>query len=152
MADVAQRLKSYTQEKARASEKKIREHEALLGKLVQVVSLQDQLDVQKAVDRIAPEGAWECLFVLNERGVQVSDTIARPGTVFKRSSLFHPARKGADHSSKEYFYLLNDTFITRYRTEPYVSLATGNLCMTFSALFKDPAGRPRILCLDVPLE
>lgn len=152
MAEVAARLKNYTQEKAREASARIREHEILLGQLAKILSHQERLDVQEALERVAPKIPWECLFVLNEKGVQVSDTVAGPKTVFKRSSLFHPARKGADHSAKEYFYLLNDTFIRRYRTEPYVSLATGNLCMTFSELFKDPAGRPRILCLDVPLE
>jgi hypothetical protein len=96
--------------------------------------------------------AVECLFAVNPAGAQVSETHVRPGVAFKRSALFHPARPGADHSMKEYVYLLMDGFMNRFRTDPYVSLASGNLCLTLSGVFRDAGNNNHILCMDVPWE
>ncbi|HSI36945.1 MAG TPA: EAL domain-containing protein, partial [Tepidisphaeraceae bacterium] len=51
----------------------------------------------------------ECVYVLDEAGVQVTDTVCNP-EVESRSSgvMFRPAPKGADHSLKEYYYILLD--------------------------------------------
>jgi EAL domain-containing protein (putative c-di-GMP-specific phosphodiesterase class I) len=87
---------------------------------------------------------------LGQEGRQESETHTRPGVAFKQNALFHPARPGADHSMKEYVYLLTDSFVNRYRTEPYVSQASGNLCVTLSALFRDAGNNNHILCLDIP--
>jgi len=38
--------------------------------------------------------------------------------------------------------------LNKYVTEPYVSLATGNLCITISSVFKNIDGREYILCID----
>jgi EAL domain-containing protein (putative c-di-GMP-specific phosphodiesterase class I) len=51
----------------------------------------------------------ECVYVLDDAGIQVTETICnaavaqRPGT-----AMFRPARKGTDHSLKEYYYVLID--------------------------------------------
>jgi len=37
----------------------------------------------------------------------------------------------------------------KYVSEPYISSATGNKCITFSRSFKDLNGKLRILCIDV---
>ena len=47
------------------------------------------------------------------------------------------ARKDADHSLKEYFYVLIDVELQKYTTDPYVSLAGGQLCRTISTCFRD---------------
>ena len=51
---------------------------------------------------------------------------------------------------KEYYYGLTYNNLTRYMTEPYISLASGNLCITFSGVMNDPAtGKVQILCADI---
>jgi EAL domain-containing protein (putative c-di-GMP-specific phosphodiesterase class I) len=93
----------------------------------------------------------ECLYVLNDAGIQVTDTIwngalaQQPG-----GALFRPAPKGTDHSLKEYYYVPLDVELQKYTTDPYVSLASGNLCRTISTCFRD-AGNNRlyVLCVDV---
>ncbi|HNB54555.1 MAG TPA: PDC sensor domain-containing protein, partial [Anaerolineales bacterium] len=108
-------------------------------------------DIEGTLGRLIRENpSVECLFVLNGDGVQESETHTRPGVAFKQSALFHPARPGADHSMKEYVYLLTDSIVNRYRTEPYVSQASGNLCVTLSAIFRDASNINHILCLDIP--
>jgi len=93
----------------------------------------------------------ECVYVLDDAGTQVTDTICnfavaqRPG-----GAMFRPARKGTDHSLKEYYYVLMDVELQKYTTDPYVSLASGNLCRTISTCFRDAANnRLYILCVDV---
>jgi hypothetical protein len=64
--------------------------------------------------------------------------------------MFQPAPKGADHSLKEYYYILMDVELQKFTTDPYVSLATGNVCRTISTAFRDAANnRLYILCVDV---
>jgi EAL domain-containing protein (putative c-di-GMP-specific phosphodiesterase class I) len=93
----------------------------------------------------------ECVYVLDDAGIQVTETICnaavaqRPGT-----AMFRPARKGTDHSLKEYYYVLIDVELQKYTTDPYVSLASGNLCRTISTCFRDAANnRLYVLCVDV---
>jgi EAL domain-containing protein (putative c-di-GMP-specific phosphodiesterase class I) len=93
----------------------------------------------------------ECVYVLDDTGIQVTETICnaavahRPGT-----AMFRPARKGTDHSLKEYYYVLIDVELQKYTTDPYVSLASGNLCRTISTCFRDAANnRLYVLCVDV---
>ena len=81
----------------------------------------------------------ECVYVLNEGGMQVTDTICN--TLIPRRDggvMFHPAPKGADHSLKEYYYILMDVELQKFTTDPYVSLATGNVCRTISTALVVP--------------
>lgn len=92
----------------------------------------------------------ECAYVLDQRGQQVSDTIFNAHEIPPSSILFKPAEKGADHSLKVYYNQLLDQESNRYVTEPYVSLASGHLCKTISAIFRDASNeRMFILCIDV---
>jgi hypothetical protein len=93
----------------------------------------------------------ECFFVLDAQGVQITDTVWGSGRTVKPNGLFRPARKGADHSLKDYYYLLIDAFVNRYRTEPYISQASGHLCVTLSGLFRDAGNNNHVLCVDVPI-
>jgi EAL domain-containing protein (putative c-di-GMP-specific phosphodiesterase class I) len=93
----------------------------------------------------------ECCYVLDDSGVQVTDTIcgaaitSRPG-----GTMFRPAPAGTDHSLKEYYYVLVDVELPKFTTDPYVSLASGNLCRTISTCFRDTqANRMYVLCVDV---
>lgn len=93
----------------------------------------------------------ECVYVLDEDGVQVTETICSPAVTQRPgAALFRPARKGTDHSLKEYYYVLMDVELQKYTTDPYVSLASGNLCRTISTSFRDAAtNRLYVLCVDV---
>lgn len=93
----------------------------------------------------------ECCYVLDDGGLQVTETIGS-ASLARRSggAMFRPAPRGTDHSLKEYFYVLIDAELQKYTTDPYVSLASGNLCRTISTRFRDAAGgRGYVLCVDV---
>jgi hypothetical protein len=50
---------------------------------------------------------------------------------------------------KDYYYCLAEAAQERFVSEPYISLASGNLCRTLSCRFKVPAGEAYTLCMDV---
>ncbi len=94
----------------------------------------------------------ECLYVLDENGRQVTETVLnRRRAQGRNSALFHPLPKGADHRIRDYFYFLmsGDLSKTHYVTKPYVSMGSGNLCVTIGSLFKGTDQRKYILCLDL---
>ncbi|HTB21078.1 MAG TPA: EAL domain-containing protein [bacterium] len=95
----------------------------------------------------------ECLYVLNRAGWQITDTVALPSLRARtRGALFKPAPKGTDHSYKEYFIGLMEGGHVRHVTEPYISMASGNLCRTLSCHIKGANGRDYVLCLDASLD
>jgi hypothetical protein len=95
----------------------------------------------------------ECLYLLDQDGVQVSETVFNSRKVSERKKyLFQPAPKMTDHSLKEYYYSLVYNGLERYVTEPYISLASGNLCVTVSGTFKDALSQKmHVLCMDIDI-
>jgi EAL domain-containing protein (putative c-di-GMP-specific phosphodiesterase class I) len=93
----------------------------------------------------------ECLYVLDENGAQVTETVcSRPAGRRPGAAMFRPAPRGTDHSLKEYYYVLVGVGLQKYTTDPYVSLASGNLCRTISTGFRDAeTQRTFVLCVDV---
>lgn len=90
----------------------------------------------------------ECAYILNDSGVQTSETVINTRIKNSRSRIFQPDDPGSDQSNKDYFYsLLNGH--DKYITDPYISTATGSLCITISKKYIDPEGRSRILCVDI---
>jgi len=91
----------------------------------------------------------ECAYVLDEYGVQLSNTIRfYDKNEVKENLIFYTARMGTDHSMEKYYYPLISAKLSKYVTEPYVSLATGNLCITISKIFTNIDNKKCILCMD----
>jgi EAL domain-containing protein (putative c-di-GMP-specific phosphodiesterase class I)/FixJ family two-component response regulator len=93
----------------------------------------------------------ECLFVLDEAGVQLSQMVYSENYSPRETVFFKPSRRGTDHSLKEYYHYLMASGQMDYNfvTSPYLSSATGKLCVTISTLFRDAYGRMNVLCVDV---
>ncbi|MBB4634243.1 EAL domain-containing protein [Longimicrobium terrae] len=91
--------------------------------------------------------------VLNMSGIQASGTVWHPEHVLRQKRIiYRPPARGADHSMKEYYYLLLETPVEIFETQPYVPLPTGDLCITASTQFTDAEGTPFILCLHLNTE
>ncbi|WP_420125967.1 EAL domain-containing protein [Longimicrobium sp.] len=91
--------------------------------------------------------------VLDMSGIQVTDTVWNAaGTIPPKRIIFRPPSSGADHSMKEYYYLLLEAATETFETQPYVPLPTGDLCITASTRFGDVDGNPFILCLHLAAE
>lgn len=95
----------------------------------------------------------ECLYVLDMKGNQISETLCNPARLnSSKRFLYEPASEGADHSLKEYFLPIQ-AGLEKFTTRPYISLASGNLCTTISHVFYHKgSGRHRILCVDMKRE
>ena len=92
-----------------------------------------------------------CAYIVDENGCQLTPTLSRKADSGKQHRLFAPAPAGTDHSLKSYV-LRRGTLETCYITEPYISKATGNLCITASRGFRAADGRAYILCIDIDAE
>ena len=105
-----------------------------------------QLDelAQKAVAEI--EGL-EALYVLDHRGMQLTETWTNPSIVPR--SGFRPAPRGTDLGLKEYFLEVSYGG-SAYVSRPYVSMASGRLCVTHSRRVRIADGRTVVVCCDVP--
>jgi hypothetical protein len=94
----------------------------------------------------------ECLYLLDSFGIQVTPTVLparKTGAI--RGGVFQPAEAGADQSLKEYFLVLQGEG-AQSTSEPYISLATGSICVTFSSRFTTAAGESLVICMDVNVE
>ena len=86
----------------------------------------------------------EALYVLDERGVQITDTIHARRV---RARPVPPAPRGTDQSLKQYFLMLH-AGLERYTSDPYISSASGNFCITMSRYFRNALGQNYVLCCD----
>jgi EAL domain-containing protein (putative c-di-GMP-specific phosphodiesterase class I) len=99
---------------------------------------------------LVESGQVESLYVLDDAGIQITDTVTIHTQLRRtRGSLFLPSTTGEDHSVKDYFYALKDAGLSRFITEHYISLSSGNLCRTHSCAFKANSGKSYVLCIDV---
>jgi hypothetical protein len=91
----------------------------------------------------------ECAYILDGKGIQVSSTVfSNSVNSVKKNMLFAPAAIGTDHSLKKYYRYMNNAKSRKFITEPYASLASGNLCITFAKKFQNVAKKQYILCVD----
>lgn len=98
-----------------------------------------------------PQILSACL--LDDQGIQVTETVLNLWRVQRQKTvIFRPPPRGADHSLREYYYLVMEAGIDPFETQPYVPLPTGDLCVTVSTRLRGPAGSPRVLCLHVRAE
>jgi len=88
----------------------------------------------------------DCLYLLDEEGIQISDTVCSSCSG-NMHALFAPSSNNTDHSFKEYYYYLKLLGNEHYVSEPYISLATGNLCRTVASRFISHGGSA-VLCID----
>ncbi len=99
--------------------------------------------------KIRPFSEVECVYVLNENGIQITETIFSSPVITKpKSPLFKPATIGDDLSSRDYFYYSICGNLMYFVTKPYISLATGNLVTTVAKVFKQ-GDKKFVLCIDI---
>ncbi|MEK8022993.1 MAG: EAL domain-containing protein [Candidatus Hydrogenedentota bacterium] len=90
----------------------------------------------------------QCIFVLDAAGLQVSRTHFKKANQEFVNVLTRPAVPGTNHAMKEYYFMMEHTGAPMHLTAPYMSQATGDLCVTLSARFHAKDGLAYIICLD----
>jgi len=152
---LAQRYKRHMVAKINHRKLQHRRYAVILNTLLCELGKADVKEFDQILTRlITDHPTVECLYILDESGHQVTQSICNfdaSGTGHRL--MFRPAVKGADHSLKEFYYVLLDVELQKYTTDPYVSLASGNLCRTISTCFRDSNNNKLyILCIDVTSE
>lgn len=147
---LAQKFRVHATERFAAQKALYARHDALVYGLCEELGRLGSTGLDQALTGFID--GWdqiECLYVLSAKGVQISGTLCNPAKLRKRKRfIFEPARLGADHSLKEYYLPLR-AGLPKFTTQPYISLASGNRCITISAAYKDRDNRSRILCADI---
>ncbi|MFL0195231.1 EAL domain-containing protein [Clostridium sp. WILCCON 0269] len=93
----------------------------------------------------------ECAYILDEAGIQITNTIfaKEKNSIQREGIVFSPAIKGEDNSLKRYYYELMNSKMHSYFSEPYISYATGEICITLSRIFTHNNYKKYILCVDI---
>ncbi len=127
-------------------------HSILLEIQMELSSLSTDQFGSKLVEMASRFPQVECFYILDQAGFQVTDSVLNPIEREKRNpKLFRPSPKGTDHTAKDYFYYLVEAGMnkTSFLTEPYLSMTSGNNCVTLSSLFRSRGESQYILCLDI---
>lgn len=147
---LAKEYENYMIEKAKMEKNKYKNYEKTIKKVIHELSTTEEEDFDNKLKNIIDSyDDFECIYVLNEKGIQITDTFTYYKNMMPQKALiFSPAKKGTNHSLKKYYYFLKNMALKKYVTEPYISLATGNLCITISSVFKGENEKKYILCID----
>lgn len=150
ISETALKYKDYMQEEIHAREDIHKSYDNIINKVLERLSKSKESDFSKIIDdAIDKHSELECAYILDKSGVQIGDTSTKCINMREqRALIFQPAKNGTDHSLKKYYYYLKSMSLEKYVTEPYISLATGNLCITISATFKNVDNSEYILCID----
>jgi EAL domain-containing protein (putative c-di-GMP-specific phosphodiesterase class I) len=98
---------------------------------------------------------FEAVYILDEAGVQVTHMAHALHGVPEHARVFcKPWERGTDHSLRDFYCRLvqGDPRDQTHVTDPYVSLATGQRCVTLSTYFRDAYDRTYVLCVDMRVE
>lgn len=149
--EVAKQFKNFKLETVRHERMQQRQYMAIVDSLAKQLHRRSIADSSASLQELVDTSPLlECMYLLNERGVQMSDTVFHRGRGPRSGrQIFQPASPGQDHSVKDYFYLLTGNDAEVHITSPYLSWASGTLCVTASTVIQDDCGRNIILCLDL---
>ncbi|MCL4441509.1 MAG: EAL domain-containing protein [Firmicutes bacterium] len=150
MENVASVFKEHALQRITLKNIQDREYEAILNSVINELKDLRPADFDKKLGEvITRHGYLECIYILDESAIQISHTICNQTMLSARTRpAFRPAPCGTDHSLKDYYYLLAGTGMKKCVTEPYISLASGNLCTTISAYFENAYRQKFIICID----
>lgn len=147
---IASRYTKYKKEEIELEQLKHKQYDEIFNGIIrQLCTIEEDKFNLKLNEIISKYNAFECVYILDETGLQVSNTV----TLFKnmisqKALMFKPAKRGTDHSLKKYYYFLKNMGLSKYVTEAYISLASGNLCITISEKFEGINNKNYILCID----
>ena len=154
--DYASRLRSVLTEHMvrRFTQRKLmyKRYNDIASRITAIVEMSDasayETMLEHALERFP---SAECAYVIHESGRQITRTVFNPScSQRKRTPLFGPAPAGGNQSAKDYFMYLGKNQ-RHYVTRPYVSVATGNVCVTISNRVSVPSGESYVVCVDINL-
>ena len=154
--DYATRLRSVLTEQMvrRFTERKLmyKRYNDIASRITAVVEMSDPAAYETMLEHaLGRFPSAECAYVIHESGRQITRTVFNPTcSRRRRTALFGPSPAGGNQSAKEYFMYLG-TNQRHYVTRPYVSVATGNVCVTISNRVSMTSGESYVVCVDINL-
>lgn len=129
-----------------------KQYNEIAARLTAVVEMSNPADYREVIENALRRfPAAECAYVIHESGRQITPIIFNPSCNHrKRSTIFGPSPVGGNQSARDYFMYLG-TNQRRYVTHPYVSMATGNVCVTISNRVSLSSGESYVVCVDINL-
>jgi Methyl-accepting chemotaxis protein len=101
------------------------------------------------LDAIQSQEDFECLYLIDGSGYQVSHTIMNPNILVEQDENFKPAMPGDNHGAKKYFREAMKNKEQWYTSIEYISTATGGLCKTLSYAYESVDGQTYVICIDL---
>jgi EAL domain-containing protein (putative c-di-GMP-specific phosphodiesterase class I) len=140
----------YMEDKINFEKSNHKKYEKIIKEIIKMLSLVNEEGFDIQLEELSQRySEFECIYVLDYEGIQVTNTVTQYKNMLSHKALiFQPAKIKTDHSLKKYYYYLKNMALKKYITEAYISLATGNLCVTISEVFKTTNGKKYILCID----
>jgi len=148
--ETAMLYKSFLLDKIKHEKHLYKEYEKIFENIIKYINKKSPDQFDTVLEEIIHKHAWvECLYILDNQGIQVSDTVFNYSRFARKEKpFFKPAPKGTDHSIKDYYLIINENETGRHISDPYISMASGRLCITLTESFFDDSGTRYILCID----
>jgi len=129
-----------------------KEYNDMAGRITAVVEMSNPADYEVVIENALTRfPAAECAYVIHESGRQITPIVFNSSCKNRRRpTVFGPSPAGGNLSAKDYFMYLG-TQQRRYVTQPYVSMATGNVCVTISNRVTPSSGDSYVVCVDINL-
>ncbi len=143
-------FKKYILERISINKQKRQIYEKITDKILKDIISVSPKDFDDALEKIIKkENSVECIYILDENGIQVTETITNLKKFVGRKKLLYKGdMKGTDQAYKEYYFHLNGPG-KKFITHPYISSASGNRCITVSSVFKTSDNEDYIICIDI---
>lgn len=129
-----------------------RRKQSTVERLLVCLRESDQCDYErKLLQSIREFSNVECVYLLDEEGKQITETLFNEQVNFKNPHLYVPSRPGEYHNVDSYYY---NAIIGRgdvAKSRKYISAATGHSCVTYSCLYTSRERKKEILCIDFAL-
>ncbi len=146
--DAAQRLNLSIKKNPTAVNVKIESYKRTIYDLVSTLTGASADDYESVLKKYVYEHReLECVFLIDEKGFQITETIMTPDTEIIPS--FKPELKGVNHDIKNYFYAVKEQIEDPFISGWYISAATGKNCKTISSHFYNSEGKMVIVCADL---
>lgn len=151
LEEVASSHQAWLEEQTRAYTDNREQYLSLLADLMGQLRYMDMSQYEELLFYFVKERRQvSCAYLLDEEGFQITSTVMLP-EVFqnRRSTLFGPAPKGANHALKHYFYAVREKMEDPFLSDWYISSATGHHCRTASTKFVTKKGEVVYVCIDI---
>jgi methyl-accepting chemotaxis protein len=127
------------------------DQEEKLSFIIQELRSMSEMSQMDAVlaDFLLEQMDYECLYVIDSEGYQISHTIMNPAIIITEEDGFKAAEPGDYHGAKGYYRRAIKGTGQWHTSHEYISTATGGLCKTLSYAYLGVDERVRVLCIDI---